>query len=69
MAQIVDDKKPIVYFCDPEKNPECSKESCYMDPCSTGECRFSFNEKHSRDGIKYTYNEYFHVHEVYKEDN
>lgn len=55
MAEI----KSIAYLCDPEKNKECPKAACYMNNKHPdwGECRFSCDPKHSKDGKRYIYNE------------
>lgn len=46
--------KEIFYKCDPAKNKECKKRSCFL---KGGECEFTFNKECSLDGKRYIYNE------------
>lgn len=48
---------PKVYLCDPDKNTECRKTSCYhmnMNP-QYGVCKYTTHQEYSKDGKTYIY--------------
>lgn len=51
----------IVYLCDPKKNKNCSKITCYAEPHNRnlkyGVCKWSTHPEHSKDGKTYRYDE------------